>query len=400
MFFRKKRISSFAAVILVAAFLLSVISSCSGPKDISEGLVYDETSNFWYSEKEEYKGLVEIMRKGCSDSPEIRGTYILATDDDVIFIGGVNSRETDGKTPVNAYTTYEIGSLTKVFTATAVFQLIEKGRLSLNDTIDKFFPEYAHGSEITVYQLLHMQSGIRRELMDTDLKTPETVGKEEIEKFRKYWFADGFSEEEMMEEFFKADLDYEPGTKYQYSNAGYFLLAKIVEKVSGMKYRDYLKKHIFNVCNMNHTTSMEHGGLTSVPETTYPNASTPFELDKLFDDLYLGTVSSQGNGDIHSCAADLLAFDRALIGGKLIRDESLSQMLHFEFGYACGWMEIAGRNNSYYHSGGTPLYHAENTYCKSGKFGNVYLIQLHSTYADAKPAGAVIQNVLIYLGVK
>ena len=56
--------------------------------------------------------------------------------------------------------------------------------VSLNDTIDKFFPEYAHGSEITVYQLLHMQSGIRRELMDTDLKTPETVGKEEIEKFR------------------------------------------------------------------------------------------------------------------------------------------------------------------------------------------------------------------------
>ena len=63
-------------------------------------------------------------------------------------------------------------------------------------------------------------------------------------------------------------------------------------------------------------------------------------------------------------------------------------------------MGIAGRNNAYYHSGGTPLYHAENTYCKSGKFGNVYLIQLHSTYADAKPAGALIQNVLIYLGVK
>lgn len=399
MIIRKNRISSFVAVILVIAFSLGIISSCSVQKDVSKGLVYDEALNFWYSEKEEYKGLVGIMRKGCSDSPEIRGTYILATDDDVIFIGGVNSRETDGKTPVNAYTTYEIGSLTKVFTATAVFQLIEKGRLSLDDTIDKFFPEYAHGRKITVYQLLHMQSGIRRELMDTDLKSVENGGKEEIEKFGKYWFTDGFSEEEMMEEFFKADLDYEPGTKYQYSNAGYFLLAKIIEKASGMQYREYIKKHIFNVCRMDHTTSMERGGLTSVPETAFPNASTPYEIDKLFDDLYLGVVSSKGNGDIHSCAADLLAFDRALIGGKLIKDESLAQMLHFDLGYACGWMEVPGRSNVYYHSGGTPLYHTENTYCKSRKFGNVYLIELHSTYADVKPSGDIIKSVLLYLGM-
>ena len=62
MFFRKNRISSFAAVILAAAFSLSIISSCSGPKDISEGLAYDEASNFWYSEKEEYKGLVGDQR--------------------------------------------------------------------------------------------------------------------------------------------------------------------------------------------------------------------------------------------------------------------------------------------------------------------------------------------------
>lgn len=393
-----KRISSVISVMLFIAVTLCFISSCSGPKDISAGLAYDGSSNFWYSEKEEYKGLVEVMRQYCSNYPEIRGTYLLATDDDVIFIGGMNSRETDGKTPVDAYTTYEIGSLTKVFTATAIFQLVEKGRLSLDDTIDKFFPEYAHGKEITIFSLLHMQSGIRRELMDVEPESLETVSKEDIEKFRKYWFADGFSDKELLDELFAADLDYEPGTKYQYSNAGYFLLAKIIEKASGMKYRDYLKKHIFDVCNLKHTTSMEHGGLTSVPETTFPNAATPYEIDKVFEDLYIGTVASQGSGDIHSCAADLLAFDRALIGGKLIKDGSLTQMLHFELGYGCGWMEVRGMSNAYFHSGGTPLYHAENTYCKSKKYGNVYLIQLHSTYADAKPAEAAIQNVLFYLG--
>ena len=112
MIIRKNRISSFVAVILVIAFSLGIISSCSVQKDVSKGLVYDEALNFWYSEKEEYKGLVGIMRKGCSDSPEIRGTYILATDDDVIFIGGVNSRETGSNTPVNSYSTYESVSLT------------------------------------------------------------------------------------------------------------------------------------------------------------------------------------------------------------------------------------------------------------------------------------------------
>ena len=117
-----------------------LLCSCtkSTSDDITAGLVYDETDNTWFSEDEDLKPLVNILKRECSKSPEIKGSYILATDDRIIFIGGINSTDVNGK-KVDAYTTYEIGSLTKAFTAVAIFQLCEKGEISLEDTLEKFF---------------------------------------------------------------------------------------------------------------------------------------------------------------------------------------------------------------------------------------------------------------------
>ena len=93
--------------------------------DITAGLVYDERDNSWTTEDEELEALANIMKRECSKSPEIKGSYILGTDDDIIFIGGINSADISGK-KVDAFTTYEIGSITKMFTATAIFQLCEQ----------------------------------------------------------------------------------------------------------------------------------------------------------------------------------------------------------------------------------------------------------------------------------
>lgn len=86
--------------------------------------------NTWAAGDEDLTEIVSIMKRECTKSPLIKGTYILATDDRVIFIGGINSSDIHGN-KVDAYTTYEIGSLTKAFTATAVLQLCERGNASL-----------------------------------------------------------------------------------------------------------------------------------------------------------------------------------------------------------------------------------------------------------------------------
>ena len=131
---------------ILLAFAVAMILFAFGcaSADMTDGLVYDETDNTWAATDEDLTEFVSIMKRECAKSPLIRGTYILATDDRVIFIGGINSSDIHGN-KVDAYTTYEIGSLTKAFTATAVLQLCEQGKLSLDDTLDLYFPEFEYG---------------------------------------------------------------------------------------------------------------------------------------------------------------------------------------------------------------------------------------------------------------
>ena len=153
---------SFRILLILAAAVMLFASGCACA-DITDGLIYDETDNTWAAGDEDLSELIAIMKHECAKSPMIKGTYILASDDRIIFIGGINSSDIHGN-KVDAYTTYEIGSLTKAFTAAAILQLCERGKLSLDSTLDLFFPEYEYGKDITVYHLLHMQSGLRKDL--------------------------------------------------------------------------------------------------------------------------------------------------------------------------------------------------------------------------------------------
>ena len=240
-----KRILSTALMIM----LIFMLCSCndSGPDDITADLEYDEADNTWSSKEEEYKSLVGVMKRECSKSPEIKGSYILATDDKIIFIGGINAEDVSGQ-KVDAFTTYEIGSITKMFTAAAILQLCEQGKLSVDDTLDKYFPEFEYGKEITIYQLLHMQSGLRK-----DFVTEETFLFENGERNREEWkryFYDGFTDEELLDMVFDDELLYKPGTEYLYSSVGYSLLAMIIEKITGQSYGEYVQKNIFDACGM------------------------------------------------------------------------------------------------------------------------------------------------------
>ena len=352
------------------------------------GLGYDDSANIWTSDDEQLAKFVNIMKNEVAKSPDIKGTYLLATDDRVLFVGGINSNEADGTNPVNAYSTYEIGSVTKTFTAAAVLQLCEQGKLSLDDKLGKFIPEYEKGADITIHQLLHMRSGISREFFTTEELT-------DLELFKKYC-NDGFTDEELIAALNKNGLEFETGSKMQYSNVNYTLLAMIVEKVTGESFCDYIQKNIFDVCGMEHTSSMKTGDLSTVPE---PPFEGQYDYD-IYEILPTGCFNdprtSRGAGDIHSCAADLLAFDRALVNGKLLNEQSLNEMFDLVEGYGCGWqMFRRGEKNVYVHRGAAPLYASYNMYIKSEKYGNIYLIQLHPTFADAEYANTTQSNILL-----
>lgn len=377
----------FFLITAIAAVMLAGCAAGESSVPFTEDLAYDEMDHTWTTEEESFEKLVRIMRQECAYPDTASGVYLLATDDHVIFLRGVNSVETDGKTRVNAYTVFEIGSITKTFTATAVLQLCEQGKMDLDDPTGKFFPEFENGAEITIRQLLHMQSGLGREFF------PDEALENDPDLMKKY-YTDGFSDEELLTALYEAEPGFIPGTKYEYSNVNYTLLAMIIEKTTGESYGEYIREHIFSVCGMEHSYCTEPGRLTSVPEPV-PEGTYPFDFDDVFPTGYMSDLrTARGAGDIHSCAADLLAFDRALADGKLLNRESLDEMFNTESGYGCGWASVGRREPAYLHSGGTPSYMSHNLYCKTKKYGNLYLIILNPTVRNPSHAESIIKDLL------
>ena len=378
----------FFLILVVAAVMLAGCAAGESNSLFMEGLAYDEADHTWTTNEETFQKLVRIMRQECAFPDTASGVYLLATDESVVFLRGVNSVETDGETRVNAYTVFEIGSVTKTFTAAAVLQLWEQGKLNLDDPLGKYFPEYEKGAEITIRQLLHMQSGLRREFF------PDEALENDPDLMKKY-YTDGFSDEELLTALYDAELGFAPGAKYEYSNVNYTLLAMIIEKTTGKSYGEYIREHIFSVCGMDHSYSMEPGGLTSVPEPV-PEGTYSFNFDDVFPTGYMTDLrSARGAGDIYSCAADLLAFDRALANGTLLSRESLDEMFNTESGYGCGWVSVGRREPAYLHSGGTPSYMSHNLYCQTKKYGNLYLIILNPTVRNPSHAENIMKDLLM-----
>lgn len=381
------RIRFFLIPVIIAAMLTGCAARESS-MPFTEGLAYDEADHTWTTQEEAFRKPVRIMRQECSAPDTDSGVYLLATDDRVIFLCGVSAVETDGATRVNEYTVFEIGSVTKTFTATAVLQLWEQGKLDLDDPLGKYFPEFEKGAGITIRRLLHMQSGLRREFFPAeDLENDHDL-------LKKY-YTDGFSDEELLAALFEAEPGHVPETEYEYSNVNYTLLAMIIEKITGKSYGAYIREHIFSVCGMEHSYCTEPGRLTSVPEPV-PEETYAFDFNDVFPTGYMSDFrTARGAGDICSCAADLLAFDRALTGGKLISRESLDEMFNTENGYGCGWLNVGRLEPAYLHSGGTPSYISHNLYCRTKKYGSLYLIILNPSLRNPSHAEGIIKNILM-----
>lgn len=335
---------------------------------ILKGLKIEENNTFVNTD-EKYSEFISNVKDIVAKS-FFAGSMIIATDDEIIMYTGPKALSVTGD-PVDPYTTYDIASCSKLFTATAVFQLIEEGKLSLEDTLDKFFPEYEAGKDITLFNVLHMTSGIV-DYYDTSKFWAKVDGKDRDEIARKSE-RDEISDEEFLDNLYAAPLNFKPGTSQEYSNTNYVILALIVEQVSGMRFCDYLKKNIFDVCGLENTTSMVQGNETCVPK----DFENIYKLG-LVDETgrYMAVNRERGCGGIHTGVADLLTFDRALLGGKLVSSESFDDMTTWSFadkmGYGCGLFTYG--SNAFGHSGYNATCISQNIIIDSKEFGRVYLV--------------------------
>ncbi|MBO4459179.1 MAG: beta-lactamase family protein [Clostridiales bacterium] len=321
----------------------------------------------WINPESKYSDIVESYSK-----ERCNGAYLVATDEDVLYLYCEDASEKDGTTITSQDTIFDMASVSKTFTAVAVIKLAEDGKLTLEDTLDKYFPEYETGKKITIYNLLHMKSGIPDYCNDPD-PFWNISGADAANKKLSDIFLDKIGDEEFLQALYKAPLNFEPGTQYEYSNSNYHILAFVIEKVSGMKYCDYVKEMIFDKCGMTKTSSMAKDDMTYVPVDFEELAQYGF-TDK--SGYPAGPNNYRGDSGIHSCLTDMIKFDRALFTGKLLNEQSMKTLLTDDNGYCCGLMK---KETGYMHDGSSFTCQTLNRIIESDEFGHIYEIRLERT---------------------
>lgn len=204
---------------------------------------------------------------------------------------------------------FDIGSVSKQFTATCVVMLVRDGKISLDDNVRKYIPELPdYGTPITVRHLLHHTSGLR-----------DYNALLELAGFR------GDSDCPTVEEALgvicrQKKLNYPPGQEYSYTNTGYFLLGQIVERVSGKSLNVFAQEHIFKPLGMEHTLYQEdHTQVIRDRATGYDPDGQGFKID-------MSNWDETGDGNVYTSVEDLYLWDQAFYNGKLGKD--VMDMLH------------------------------------------------------------------------
>jgi len=243
---------------------------------------------------------VKAFVQKAAAAEEFSGVVLVAQNGVPLFEDAYGFADRDKKTPNRVNTKFNIGSINKSFTKLAVSQLIAQNKVGLDDPVKKFLPDYPNpeaAAKVTVRHLLDMTSGIGDFFGDRYEATP----KEKIRSLRDYLplFAD-------------KPLEFEPGTKSQYSNGGYVVLGLIIEKASGVDYFAYVREHIYKPAGMTDSDSYDKDAAISNRATGYVRDGSAWRTN--FETLP-GKGSSAGGG--YSTVRDLLKYWTAWKDGRL-----------------------------------------------------------------------------------
>jgi CubicO group peptidase (beta-lactamase class C family) len=273
-----------------------------------------------------------------ANADRFSGVVLVARDGKVLLekVAGLANRE--AKTPVTADTRFRIGSMNKMFTSVTTLQLMEAGKLSLDDTIGKHLTDYPNAevaSAVTIRHLLTHTGGTG------DIFGPEfernRLTLREHRDYLKLYGARG--------------LTHAPGAQFRYSNYGFVLLGAIIERVSGLPYYDAVRKSVFEKAGMTGTDSLPEAESVAERSTGYMRREGTWlpNTDTL---PWRGTAAGGG----YSTARDLLRFAQALESGKLISRRLLAEATTgHKDGYGYGFtIRDEGGVRWYGHGGGAP----------------------------------------------
>lgn len=266
-------------------------------------------------------------------------TFLIAKGGNIIYNKAFGLSNIELDVPLNPNSVFEIGSMTKQFTAVSILMLVEQGKISLDDEIIKYLPDYpTHGNKITVHHLLNHTSGIKSY---TSLKKLYSIDKNDLTPI------------ELIDFFKDEPMDFNPGEQYKYNNSGYVILGYIIEKMSGLSYEEFVINNIFKKLNMQNSTYGNHRRVIK------NRASGHHMKDSYENSRYISYTLSYAAGALMSSVVDLNIWQQALMANKLIKQETL-QMAFVNYSlnngektnYGYGWnIKTIGNEPSYEHGG-------------------------------------------------
>ncbi len=285
------------AVILCCAFALSFVACSGGSSNTTEPAQTESTHNI-----EETLGahVTEHLEKELAD---FNGIVYITHNGTLIYSQAMGKDELGADLALES--PMYIGSLSKQFCAVAIMILKEQGKLSLDDTLDKYFPEYKHAKDITVKNLLTMRSGIPEMVTDIKGHSADKTESENISVIKEW--------------IFDQPLNFEPDAKLEYSNTNYFLLGNIIEIVSGQHYNDFIRENIFKPLGMDHS-----GFVSEVKDNTFFSRGLTYNTFTVGEDA---EGMTKGAGDIVTTAADMEKWMTGLKSGQVVSMESYNEMI-------------------------------------------------------------------------
>lgn len=278
--------------------------------------------------------LDEVMQAAVR-ADDFSGVVLVSRHDSILLAKGYGWRDYQHKVPHDTNSVFQIGSVTKQFTATVILWLQEHHQLSVEDKLSTYFPQYAYADKITIKNLLTHSSGI--------------PGFDDA-YFLEHQVTVHFSQNDFWDIIRDKALDFDPGTEFHYSNSNYMLLGYIIEKVAGKPYEQMVREVIFNKAGMTHS-GFDFAHLKSPYRSVgYDSLNERVQIPARIED----SSASFAAGAIYTTAGDLYRWNLALYTDKIVSQAALQEAFTPHLGnYGYGWFIDSMPGHRYMaHNGG------------------------------------------------
>ena len=304
-----------------------------------------------------------LSEKYKSDQPG--ATALIAKDGKVIYRNAFGMANLELGVPMKPENVFEIGSITKQFTAVSILMLQEQGKLKVTDPLSKYMADYPEqGKNVSIHQLLNHTSGIKSY---TSMPSFMSRAREDMTPI------------ELIDVFKNEPMDFEPGSEYAYNNSAYIILGHIIEVVSGKSYAEFIEENIFDKLGMKNSYYGSHSKIIKNRAYGYQPIDGGYRNAD-----YLSLTLPYAAGSIMSCVDDLLLWSQAIHNNTLIGEKSkklaftegkTTQGSRIYYGYGWSIDEING-TPTIEHGGGIFGYTTYGVYVPSE---NLYAIVLTNT---------------------